>query len=821
MSAKNAPPRGRHRPGEDRRYLDAVEQFLENVLRCGRGRRTPLFADGIDVVRKCPTVAPNGQAISDFAFQQNLLRGLVAASVVTGKAKYRRAAEAATAYALEHLVDPVSGLGWWGAHAYYDLKSGSLDSGPAAMHELKYDYPFYDLWYEVNPQATARFIESFWSAHVDLESEWLLFGRPGYLGVAGPRGRVHPGELAFILTAADLFYAAGFLYSKSGESLWRQRALALAERCARLRDPNTGLGPEILDVFDPSFDRQTFRLSLGHLGVTAANLLEHVRSALYALAQLHLAEILPEDASGPFRQWAVEDLEAYARHGYDEAEDGFFAMRRTDTGERIRLGETRWLPMDPNGHYYLPIKFRKNQGLPAIFYAYARGYRQTGNPLLEETARKCLLGLQIADCGLQIAGTPGAPTHGLSAADGAPGGPALTAGEFAKSDFAAMLIQGLLDLYERDAKPADLDAARRVADDSLALFYRDGFFADWPGGFRHSRTNQGLPLALLRLADALNHLTPANAAGQPKAHTAARKSRIENLESEIPRDVGGYGMYGEFNPVISYLDTDDTTTGYMWCRHFYDLRGPEIAARIGDGTPHDGGLTGAAAPGLWRLSGRTHPENVLDEQAGMALSFLPANLPSWSFCMPDGDEVRVEHLSFGPHTATREGHHLRVEMDYGLAAPCWLDVTTTVWALEEDYGPLCLRAVLALCPEAHPETAVFHDGAFRTVASAPSEQLVPKERPNLPRTIEHCYSLPLSYTVVGNVALALMLDTTAPADLVIAGARDGAPERRGVAWYIEDARKGIAHTFRIRVGVVPLERLGSLERAFEAFRSEA
>ena len=361
------------RASSPEKYRESVVTFYDNVLKYGRdeyGRKTPLFADGIDIQTKKAVVAANGDTISDFVFQQYLLRGLVGLSSVSGEEEYRRAACQATEYVLEHLVNPKSGLIYWGGHVYWDLKTDGPRFDPHNSHELKHDFPYYELLYEVNPEATRRFIENFWTAHVDLDDPWMMFGRHANMDRPGPRGKVKPGELAFTLSAADLFYAAGFLASKTKDPLWRDRAVGLAERFAGLRDPKTGLAPAILDAHDPAFDRKTHKLSLGHLGVTVRNLLIDYgrRSDSYALCQLHLAEILPEDSADKFRGWALEDLLAYDEYCYDPQDGAFYEMRRTDTGRENFVFPN---PLDPDGSvralYPASEILRQQRTAPVVF----------------------------------------------------------------------------------------------------------------------------------------------------------------------------------------------------------------------------------------------------------------------------------------------------------------------------------------------------------------------------------------------------------------------------------------------------------------------
>ncbi|MFT7644231.1 MAG: pectate lyase [Pirellulaceae bacterium] len=168
------------------RYIDVVEEFVGNVLADGRDKygpiETPLLADGINRETRQPlTWTKNGNQfiLSNLASQQTLLRTLVGVSSLTGNPAYRQAAVDAVAYGFDTLQSPFNGLLAWGGHTAYDLgndiRIGSFSNG---RHELKRHFPFYELMWEVDPNATYRFIEGFWGAHV-IDWSKLDFDRHG------------------------------------------------------------------------------------------------------------------------------------------------------------------------------------------------------------------------------------------------------------------------------------------------------------------------------------------------------------------------------------------------------------------------------------------------------------------------------------------------------------------------------------------------------------------------------------------------------------------------------------------------------------------
>jgi pectate lyase len=717
----------------------------------------PLFADGIDIAGNQPLASEGGTVICNFAFQQYLMRGLTGLSDYTGDPKYRTAAGEATAYVLEHLVNEKSGLIHWGGHAFWDLRKDGPAFSPHDSHELKCVFPFYELFYEVDPERTKRYIEAVWKAHVDLSDESFLFGRHAKMNadISRPR-RIRPGELAFSNTGADLIYAAAFLHQKTRDRMWLSRAVGLAESIHALNDPRTGLSPEILDVLrDPDFCR---RVDSEQLRVERSR--EHTgrlggRARQFALAQLAASQMLTDESARRLVDWTVADLLAYARHGYDDgergaasggrqpadksggsrprlaefftrSERGFYGMLRTETGKRIRFSEVEWSP----GFYFPPCKFQKNLGLPILFHAYARAYRLRNHDGLLQTAKTCLdlLGMKPGTSRVDLTGIP----EGMR-----------------NSDMAAQLIQGLLELHEATRDPWYQNAARQIADQSLRLFFDGDYFVAWPGEFRQSPVNLAIPLALLRLAAAL-----------------------ERKSVDLPVDPGGLGMEPNWNYCISYID-GDFDLRWQWGKHFTDLHAPDAAikCRIGDRSPHvpAGGWDHA---GIWRLGGTwSDQENVLDDQRGIVFEPLCDLIPREMTKLDDGD-LQVKHWSYG----RGDPPHLGVRSRYQLKSSHFLDWTLEVTPLEAGYGDLDLDATVFLASGASPK----------------DRNLVAKDGGSI------------HYSRIGDSFLAFLFQPDAPVEFQVEGPTDDYPGGlRRIRWYVRDVQKGQFYQLRVRIGLVP------------------
>jgi pectate lyase len=159
-------------PTDPNRYLNAVREFADNVLKYGRDtygpKHTPLFVDGLNIHTHEPVkwINPDGYkwVLSNFASQQNLMRTLDGLSEITGDPQYRQGAMQAIKYVLKNLRAP-NGLIYWGYMTAYDAGADKVFTC-YDHHTPKIDYPYYELMWKTDPNSTQEFIEAYWSAHV-------------------------------------------------------------------------------------------------------------------------------------------------------------------------------------------------------------------------------------------------------------------------------------------------------------------------------------------------------------------------------------------------------------------------------------------------------------------------------------------------------------------------------------------------------------------------------------------------------------------------------------------------------------------------------
>lgn len=496
--------------------MKKVIEFAENVLKYGRDKYrenpSPLFADGIDVFSgehykwrlpgKKPTV------LSNMACQQNLFRTLTALSNLTGDPKYKDAAKAAIKYNFDCFADS-SGLLMWGGHRFIDLenleKSGLEDK--SYFHELKNALPYYDLMYEVNPEATTKFIKAFWNAHI---YDWnnLLMGRHGVYGLevgdvwdhemTNPAlFRESPG-LSFINCGNDLIYSAATFYRLTGDERALKWAKHLAYQYVRARNPETGLGvyqfTQPKKVADTNDDNDTesrygdrakrqFAPELGDIALEA-NLLFDGNSwygryvhCENAIVEMQIAKDVG-NAAEDFLKWSKEVLLAFAKYAYVPETNEIKPM--FNDGKDLT-----GFVVQRDGYYGKKGRVLQRKKADAKFLvSYSRGFQYTGDEELWKTARYIGKGHGIGDLGSE----PGINVNvnlGTECHD-------------------ARVLFALTDLYWATSEESYLGLGKKIAGNIEKVHFNNGYFTSGPE-YIYSQFDCIEPYSLLALEAALQN----------------------------------------------------------------------------------------------------------------------------------------------------------------------------------------------------------------------------------------------------------------------------------------------------------------------------
>jgi pectate lyase len=519
---------------ESTKYLDAVREFADNVLKYGRdtyGKPTPLFVDGLmirdpndpnygkdGVFKPVEWIAPNGERwiLSNLASQQNLFRTLDGLTKITGDPKYRQAAVESIKYAFANL-QALNGLLSWGVGCIYDLQT---DRKYVRTHVLNCEYPYYELMWEVNSNATKQFIEAFWSAHI-LDWSNLDMNRYAMMSERFENPWHHEykrGQVFFrskewngtpVMSAgSDLYYAAALLSKLSEEReplVWSKR---LAYRYVETRSANTGIGGCIYGLrhIDPATsqfgdDFKGHVVNMATIFPIYPQLDDYVHPArglmvpqpnrtrfrgfgmqggVYHglrpwICQFLLGETLGDDGK-EFTRWALEELTAIGRVAYRKKDNSFIPML-TDGTSLEGYVYTKDGNYGPKG---TTLKAHWAGSIP--FWAYAVGYRLTADEFMWEMARSIAEGNGFGDIGT-LAGD----------------GPKLEM-ETNCSDAYALL--GFLELYSKTQNVAFRRMASRIGDNIIAERFHGGFFVPTKKHL-YTRFDYPEPLVLLKLEAAI------------------------------------------------------------------------------------------------------------------------------------------------------------------------------------------------------------------------------------------------------------------------------------------------------------------------------
>ena len=461
--------------------MQAVVAFADHVLKDAADRyhpdSTPLLANGIDVYTKAQLLwhFPDGKdaVLSDFTVQQNFMRVLAALTNLTGDSRYKDAAKANYAYYFAHFQDE-GGLLRWGGHCAIDLKT--LQPIGPLIHELKNAYPYYQLMYEVNPEATVRYIKGFWNAHVydwrtlEISRHGEYGKKPGSLWDSpfdDPKPFFETKGLSFLDAGTDLIYSAAMLFEFTGDRgalLWSKR---LAEQYVKARNPVTKLGAyqytqakKTADTTDDNItlswygDRahRQFGPEFGDRALEGTMLLPRLAATIYAtnaLMQIQLAPTLGPDGK-QLLDWTHEGLAAFAHYAY-LPEKNLLRPMLTDGTDLSNFALKR------NGYYgRAGTVLAPYRATPEFMLSYARAFLVTGDPALWAMARGIA---QANDLG-EIGTTPGQ-------------GVAINLDT--RNDDARALFS-VLDLYRQTHQAAYLQLARAIGNNIVKTRFHHGYF---------------------------------------------------------------------------------------------------------------------------------------------------------------------------------------------------------------------------------------------------------------------------------------------------------------------------------------------------------
>jgi len=450
------------KPGEveNRPYLDYARECIDLLIQYGADRygkvHTPILVSILDVrTRECPQnplpldedvrVIRRGRrapAGANLYMDQPTIRAMYDLTRVTGESKYADFARKSIAYYLKHFIDD-KGLIWWGWHRHVDVYTDEMTGHLGNHHEIHIQEAIWPILWEINPQAVRREIEAIWKWHVIDKT-------------TGEINRHDDGKRGcdFAFTGGEIAYAFAFLYTKTQDRQWLDRAKLLADYYWKARDRRTNLIPERPNAGTERFDGAYFAPSV--VGM-------HCRSLL---------AIFEMTGEPQFRDYALTYMKAYGTYGWDTKATKFWASVGLDgtPDTRPRSAGSAYDKYQGRGHVDCWQPYVAGFECPLFapqVYAYA--YELTKDEDMLETARRWANSIRHAWPPRRCADPSWYSGYARSWAKH---------GTYA--DNYGRIISFLLHMHALTGEGEYLVFARTVANEAIAKLYYRGLFRGHP-----------------------------------------------------------------------------------------------------------------------------------------------------------------------------------------------------------------------------------------------------------------------------------------------------------------------------------------------------
>jgi len=451
----------------ERKYYHYATECIENLIQYGTDNygntHTPVLVSILDVNTKtCPEnpkkldeyyrVTRRGRrnpAGSNLFTDQATLKSMYYLSAISGNNKYAEFAKKYSGYVMDNLVDDKNFF-WWGIHRHYDVFKDEMDGHQGNHHEIQAitHIDWEHLW-SINKNAVTKQIEAIW--------EWHVINK--ITGEVNRHGDGKPG-CDFSMSAGAYIEAFAFLYSKTNDQLWLDRALFLADYYWNKRDTETNLFPDRPNAGLDRFDGSCFVSSI---------------TGLYCHSLLKAFELTGECL---FRDQAISYLKAYSKYGFDPKTGKYWGALQLDgkpiSGPRIYTdnidSKEGYAAAQPRG--YLDLWEPYMAGYQYAVYtaqAYAYAFHLTSEPELLLAAQ------QFANW---IKNTP---PESMETADTWYKNYSNNQGlQGTYADKYGRTISFFLHLYVLTGEKQLLSEARRFADSAINKLFENGLFKGHP-----------------------------------------------------------------------------------------------------------------------------------------------------------------------------------------------------------------------------------------------------------------------------------------------------------------------------------------------------
>lgn len=441
-------------------YAGYVRKCADILIKSATDRygekHAPIFVSILDVeTRECPEQPlaldeayrvtrreRRNPAGANLLTDQPLIALMFQLSESTGNPKYADAANAYIDYYLKELVDE-KGFFWWGWHRHYDVYKDRFDGHSGNHHEMHDIFPVsWERLWQVNPAAVQREIEAIWEWHV-------IDKNTGEINRHGDKQR----GCDFSMSGGSHLRAFAFLYSKTQDKVWLDRARLVASYYHERRNPETDLFPERPNAGTDRFDGSAFVTSI---------------TGCYCRSLLGAFQLTGDPI---FEDYAETYLRAYVKYGYDKATEKFWGALNLDStpipGPREAEGYAQY---EPRGHLDLWEPYVAGYQFP-IYTAetYLLAYDMTSLPEFLEMARHFAAWIARTPPGSQESENTwyAAYSQGMGK-------------QGAYADKYGRAISFLLHLYKITNEDIHLEQATTLADEAIRKLYHNGLFRGHP-----------------------------------------------------------------------------------------------------------------------------------------------------------------------------------------------------------------------------------------------------------------------------------------------------------------------------------------------------
>jgi hypothetical protein len=448
-------------PDANDKYITAVRTCLDNLIECGTDTygpvKAPIFVSIIDVnTHSCPqNPLPldeqwrvirrerRNPAGANLFTDQPLIKSMFLMSELTASRKYSAAADNYIDYYLKNLIDK-KGFFWWGYHRHYDVYTDKMTGHLENWHEIHsgIQIQWERLW-AINPEAVKNEIQALW--------QWQVINKE-----TGETNRHDDGLKGcdFALSSGSMIEAFAFLYNKTKDKVWSDRAKLLADYYWNLRNKDTNLIAERPNAGASRFDGSSFATDI---------------TGPYCHSLLKTYLITKEDM---FKEQAIAYLAAYNKFGFDKQSGKFWGALKLD-GSSIkgpRIINSEYEQYEPRGYLDLWEPYILGSEFPIqTAQCYTLAYRITKN------SEMLLAAERFADC---IEKTP------TEANETEISWYAEYKKAFGKqgtyADKYGGTISFFIDMYALTNKPKYLGLAQKFADEAIAKLYVNGLFKGHP-----------------------------------------------------------------------------------------------------------------------------------------------------------------------------------------------------------------------------------------------------------------------------------------------------------------------------------------------------